>query len=288
MPSVVHDTLNSLFRNRPELAAELLRDRFGVHVPPDAPVHVTTSDFNDRPSRDSQADTVILVGSSRDPLHGIIVEIQQDVDDSKRRGLARYAAALWLRLDRPVSVLVVCPNPKVAAWAAEPIRTTLPGYVLSAEVLGPALIPKVTDPAQAADNPELAAISVMAHGRHRAVVTAFMTALEKVPLDHAPHYYEYAHRLASPAARRILEEIMSSTTWPVYSPFAREHFGKGLAEGRTEGQAESLLTVIHMRGITVPGEVKERIMSCRDHDQLDTWLQRAVGATSLDEIFGAD
>ncbi|MDA0640074.1 MULTISPECIES: hypothetical protein [Nonomuraea] len=31
---------------------------------------------------------------------------------------------------------------------------------------------------------------------------------------------------------------MTSTDWPVYTPWAREHYGRGLQEGVAEGKAE--------------------------------------------------
>jgi predicted transposase YdaD len=86
---------------------------------------------------------------------------------------------------------------------------------------------------------------------------------------------------------------MSSSTWPVYSPFAREHFGRGkdeglaegLAEGRAKGEAEAVLRVLAARRIEVPEEARARISSCADLRQLDAWLDRAVVATSVAELF---
>ena len=34
---------------------------------------------------------------------------------------------------------------------------------------------------------------------------------------------------------------MASTVWPVHSPFAREHYGHGKEDGRTEGKARARL-----------------------------------------------
>ena len=49
MPSPRHDTINQLFRERPELAVEILRHVLGVGVP----VRLESNDFNDHPSKDS-------------------------------------------------------------------------------------------------------------------------------------------------------------------------------------------------------------------------------------------
>jgi hypothetical protein len=286
MPSPRHDTINQLFRERPELAVEILRHVLGVDVPVGVPVRLESNDFNDRPSKDFQPDTVITVGSPRAPVHGIVIEVQQEKSDGKRRQLPRYAAALWLLLGCPVTVLCICPESDVAAWYAEPIRTELPGYVFPAVVLGPRDVPVMTDPEEAATHPELAAMAVMVHGRNRPVVETFVAALEFVKPDHAPQYYEYAYRMAAPAVRRILEETMASTDWPVYSPFAREHYGRGRDDGRMDGEASAILRVLAVRGIDVPEDACARIRACTDRRQLDTWLDRAVTATSLNDLFG--
>lgn len=138
-------------------------------------------------------------------------------------------------------------------------------------------------------------MSVMMHGKHhRPVIEAFVEALCSVEPDHAPSYYEYAYKMAEPAVQRILGELVASTTWPVYSPFAKEHFGRGKAEGRkegreegrAEGEAHAVLTVLAARGIEVPETARARIHACTDVQELEEWLKRAVVVTTVEELFG--
>ena len=276
MPSLAHDTLNALFRNRPALAVEILRDAFDADLPTDIPIEVAGNDFNDRLSLDFQADTVITVGPRQDPIFGVIVEIQQDPKESKRTAWPRYAAALWLQLKCPVVLLALCPDARVATWASEPIVTSLPGFVLQPQVFGPDRIPAITDHVQAGDCLELAAMSVMMHGQQRPVTEAFMTALDKLPKGDSLQYYEYAYRLASLATRRIMEEIVSLALWPVYSPFAQ-----GLV---SKGEATALIRVLKVRGISVPQDAHDRITQCTDLDQIEEWIDRAATATTLDDV----
>jgi hypothetical protein len=290
VPSPLHDTINKLFRDQPRLAVDILHDVMGVDVPVDRPVRVEGNDFNDRPSKDFRPDTVIVVGSAREPGHGIIVEVQREKSRAKRRQLPRYAAALWLMLQCPVTVLCVCPDPDVATWYAEPIETNLSGYVFQALVLGPDEIPVITDPAAVAAQPELAMLGVMAHGRNRKVLQTFTDALKAMEdSEHALSYYEYAYLMASPAGRHILEELMSSTDWPVYSPFAKKHYGRGkadgLAEGETKGEAKSILAILAARQIEVSEDVRARVRGCADVEQLDVWLKRAAVAHSAADVF---
>ncbi|WP_327048449.1 hypothetical protein OG320_11530 [Microbispora sp. NBC_01189] len=288
MPSPQHDTLNLLFRNRPRFALEMCQ-ALRIPVPEDLPVQVVSNELNDRPSIDLHPDTVVTVGPRHHPVHAIVVEIQQRQDAAKRVALPRYAAALWLQVNCPVTVLVICPDRRTADWAAEPIDTSLPGFQLKCGVIGPAEIPPVTKVAQAAEHPELAALSVMSHGDDISVVRAFISALEYLPDDHAPQYYEYAYRLASEVARRVMEEMMESTTWPVYSPFARQHYGRGREEGREEGRAEgearAVLTILEVRNIPVSEDDRTFIMECTNLERLDEWARRAVTATSVADLF---
>ncbi|MGI5233229.1 hypothetical protein [Actinoallomurus sp. CA-142502] len=294
MPSPQHDIINQLFRDHPRLAVDILHDVMGVDVPVDRPVRVESNDFNDRPSKDFQPDTVIVVGSPREPVHGIIVEVQQEKTEAKRRQLPRYAAALWLMLRCPVTVLCVCPDADAAAWYAEPIETSLPGFVLRAVVLGPKQVPVITDLEVVAAHPELAALGVMVHGRNQEVLRTFAYALKAVEdSEHGVYYSEYAYVMATPEAQSVLRKIMASTDWPVFSPFAKEHYGRGkadgLEEGRTEGEAKgevkSILTILAARQIEVSEDVRARICGCTDIEQLDMWLKRAAVANSVTDIF---
>ncbi|WP_228010400.1 RpnC/YadD family protein [Nonomuraea phyllanthi] len=308
MPSPRHDTLIKLFNDRPSLVVEILRDLMDVNLPDTPLVRIEKTTFNTRPSDDIEADLVMTLGPPQNPAHGVIVEIQQDKSKDHQQ-LARYAASLWLMLKCDVTVLVICPEQGVADHYARPIDSGLTGYRFQARALGPDGIPVLTDPRQAAAQLELAAMSVMMHGRSRKVVETFTTALADTDNDHAPKYYEYAYSMAAPEIRRLMEEIMTSTDWPVYSPFAREHYGRGLeegqikgkaqgraegkaegkAEGRIEGKAEegakSILLVLTARGFHVPEDARVRITSCTDLAQLETWLTRAATARTLDDLF---
>ncbi|TYB52401.1 hypothetical protein FXF51_51445 [Nonomuraea sp. PA05] len=233
------------------------------------------------------------MGPRQSPLHVIIVEVQQGSGKNPLQ-LARYAAAAWLLLKLNVTVLVVCPKQSDADHYAQPIATGLNGYRFQAQTLGPRDIPAIVDPEEAAADLPLAVISVMAQGSDRKVIEAFATALNDTSDEHATKYYEYAYSMSGPEIRKILEEIMTSTAWPVYSPFAREHFGRGREEGRAEGReegtakeaAEAVLLVLASREFNVPDSIQAMIKSTKDLTQLHDWLIRAVAAPTLQDVFG--
>ncbi|MFB9200985.1 hypothetical protein ACFFV7_07265 [Nonomuraea spiralis] len=289
-----------MFVDRPQLAVEILRDLMGVDLPDTPLVRQEDRTFNTRPSDDIEPDITIVLGPPQSPAHAIIVEVQHDKSKEPRQ-LARYAASLWLMLKCDVTVLVVCPDRATAAHYSRPIDSGLTGYRLQACVLGPGDVPAITDPYEAAAHLELAVMSVMIHGRDRKVVEAFTAALAETRDEHAPKYSEYAYSMSVPEIRRILEEIMTSTAWPVYSPFARQHYGRGRAEGIQEGRAEgiqegraegiretwseSVLYLLVSRGIDVPEDVRARISACTDVDLVKRWALRAASVQAAQDVF---
>lgn len=60
------------------------------------------------------------------------------------------------------------------------------------------------------------------------------------------------------------------------SEFARKYFAEGEARGEARGEAKSVLTVLDARGVAVPTEIRDRILSCDDLDQLQKWLRLAL------------
>jgi hypothetical protein len=65
----------------------------------------------------------------------------------------------------------------------------------------------------------------------------------------------------------------------------QEGRAEGRQEGHAEGMASALLKMLEGRGIAVAAADRETILAQRDIEQLDRWFQRAIGATSLAEVF---
>ena len=73
------------------------------------------------------------------------------------------------------------------------------------------------------------------------------------------------------------------------SDFAKKYVAQGRAEGLTEGltkgrteeAARAVLTVLRVRGLVVPDEVRERILAQKDPERLERWLEKAAVAASV-------
>jgi len=72
------------------------------------------------------------------------------------------------------------------------------------------------------------------------------------------------------------------------SDFAKKYVAQGRSEGRNEGRSEeaarALLTVLRARGIAVADAVRERILAQKDTELLESWLEKAAVASSVQAI----
>jgi hypothetical protein len=55
--------------------------------------------------------------------------------------------------------------------------------------------------------------------------------------------------------------------------------------GEARGEAKALLKILSSRGITLTSDQHDLVISCPDPGQLDAWLDRALVATSANDIF---
>lgn len=94
-PSLTHEGLLLLFKNRPELAPELLRDALGVTLPAYAEARIDSADLTDAQPTEYRADLVVLLVDGK-PVLGIVVEVQLELrkDDRKLYTWPVYVANL--------------------------------------------------------------------------------------------------------------------------------------------------------------------------------------------------
>jgi hypothetical protein len=242
---------------QPLASAEIIR-LAGVDLPAGTRLWLGPNTFNTRPSKEFIADTVILAGDSCQVSRAVVVEAQREPSKDKRQKIAMYAAALWLDHLCPVDVVVLCPDAKTAAAFAAPISTGMNGCTFQARVLQPGQVPAYTDAAQMAANPVL---SVAYHGLDPAVADAFVAGMATLNGDRAMQYFEYGYAMSPKEICDILEELMTTTNWPVYSPFAKA------------------------RGLTPTSDETAWINACADLTQIKAWLCKSATASQVSELF---
>ncbi|HVV52343.1 MAG TPA: hypothetical protein VHO06_21930 [Polyangia bacterium] len=181
--------------------------------------------------------------------------------------------------------MVVAPEPGVARWAAQPIVLG-PGNTVRLWVLGADRVPDMIDAARARAAPELAVLSVMAHGKGdpaRAVAIAAAAAAGVEAVEDRELVLLYSDLIGAAlgaAARRAFQML------PHGYEFQTDAIREAIAKGRTEGSAAAVLEVLEARGLPVSDEQRRRVRDCKDLDVLARWHRRAVTVASAGAIFG--
>jgi hypothetical protein len=235
MLSFQHEILVELFRGNGQLAAELLRTCAGIAVN-HARVELGSIDLSQVAPTEYRADAVAILHDRDDrPVTGVIVEVQRQIKRDKRLTWPVYVTTLRAKLDCAAVLLVVAPDPEVAAWARQPIELGHPGFRLMPVVIGFDDVPWVRDRAAALRLPELAMLSVMAHPELEIAEVA-IEAISQLPADQSRLYLDVIMMVLPAAIRQILEARMQG--YEYQSDFARKYYGQGLEQGRQEGRQE--------------------------------------------------
>ncbi len=294
MPSLLHETLLLLFRNRPDLAPQLVREALRGELPHYSDARIESAELNEVQPTEYRADLVVVLRQEK-PVFGIVVEVQLGSAEDKLYSWPAYTVNLRARLRCPVCLLVITAEESVARWAREPIELG-GGNRWRPWVIGPAVVPEVLDETRARKEPELAVLSAMAHGQDadpsKAAQIAYGAKLASLGLDadRRQLYYDLAMMTLTEVARRALES-MDPAKHEYLSPFAREYFGQGKAEGKAEGQAEGraeiVIKLLALRFGPLSAEAEARIRAA-GIEELDDMAVRVLTASTLDEALAAE
>jgi hypothetical protein len=296
MPSQLHEAHVLLFRNRPAMAAELIRDVLGVNIPSYKEAQIFSADLTEVEPTEYRADLVVRLFDEK-PVYAVIVEIQLQEKERKRLVWPYYAASLGARLECPVGLLVVTTDDAVARWAANPIDTG--GiYPYAPYVLGPSGVPAITSEGEAHAHPELAVLSAIAHGKdadsERAARIAMLAHAASMDLDFdlSRLYFDLVSNALSEAARRALK-TMDIGKYQYQSEFAKRYVAQGMQEGMqqgvTQGEISGRVTLVSrqlaLRFGPLTPEVQDRLRHASIED-LDAIGERVLCASTLQEALG--
>jgi hypothetical protein len=293
----MHEGVIALVRDNPAFAASLLRDLLHVEVPPFHEARLTEAALNQLVPVEYHADAVVLfvdfIDDKNQPVLGTIFEVQLERKDRKRYTWPLYAVAARARHECPFVLTVVSPDPAVARWAGQPIE--LGNGIFVPRVIGPEGIPQVTDRDQAVREPQLAVLSVVAHGGGEvatavSIARAAVNAVLSLPEEQRLLYSVLIEKALSQAARKALE--MEPQIEKFFTEAHRRSFDQGQAKGKAEGEAKgkaegeakALMMILKRRGLAMTDEQQRQIVSCADLATLDRWLDRALSVTSVEEL----
>lgn len=281
MPGIEHEALVELFRSRPSLAAELLKESFGVELAFDA-AETRESTLTALPT-EYRADHVVVLQQAGNNVAAVIVEVQLGDARDKYWKWPAYVAVLRARLHCDVHLAIVTTDEKVAHWASQPIRG--PCMVVQPWVFGPNTIPHVTDPARALQQPELSVLSALTHG-HEAdaldIAAAALFGIHHLDPDHQRVYSDLVYAALPTALIAALETKMKTAGYEPKTEFLRLEYRRGKAEGKHD----ALLAILGARDITLTEDDRARIEACIDGPKLDAMITRAATARSVGEVLG--
>jgi hypothetical protein len=304
-PSLLHEGLLELIRDKPAFAASLLRDLLNVEVPKFDEARLAEATLNELVPVEYRADAVVLFVDFVDkdkPVFGTIFEVQLGRDDRKHYTWPLYAVAARARYRCSFVVTAVTPDPAVARWACQPIDLG-DGMMFRPRVMGPEVIPQVTDRDRALREPQLAVLSVVAHGGGDvetavSIARAAVHAVLPLPDDQRLLYSVLIEKALCEAARKALDmepQIEKFFTEAHRRSYDRgkaegqaegkaEGEAKGKAEGEAKGKAEALLVFLRGRGMAITDDQQRHIIACTDLATLDRWLVRLPSVASVEEL----
>lgn len=256
MPSLSHDILVELFRNRPRLGGELLHACAGIDLSGDT-VELGSSDLSQVVPTEFRADAVIVFRDrDKKAVAALVVEVQRTRDRDKRRTWPVYVAVLRARHDCPVTLLVIAPDPAVAQWARRPIELGHPGFTLHPLVASHDNIPKLEGLDEAKRAPELTVLSAIVHPELQ-IARAALAAIPLLPTDQQKVIFETVMlNLPQTVQRRLLEDAMEGRYQPI--DWMQELYEKGLRAGRQEGR-EGVVTLLREKFAIVDAAIEEQL-----------------------------
>ncbi|WP_437275717.1 hypothetical protein WME90_31315 [Sorangium sp. So ce375] len=311
MPTLEHNALVEIFREHPELAPRLLATLFHVEVPPHVSVAVVESSLDQLIPVEFRADLVLELRDASGALTlAIVLEVQRDEDPDKKFSWPTYVTVVRARKRCGTIVLVVAPDAGVATWAAENIDLGLGLGHVEPLVLGPAVVPEITDPAEAEKEIELAVLSAVVHGNGPnglTVVQSALAALGRLDQEHAAVYFHVIWNGLREPMRRALEalvmerQIEGEATFP---PFVQKLIDRGKLEGLREGKLDglregkleglregelkakrgTLLRLLARAGIMLSECESARVQACTDIATLDRWIDNVLGAKEATDV----
>jgi hypothetical protein len=288
MPSQLHEALLLLFRNRPTLAPELLRDGLHMELPDYTEARIDSADLTDIQPTEYRADLVVLLLRG-EPVLGIVVEVQLAADARKFFVWPVYVTNLRARLKCPVCLLVVTANEATARWASKPIEMG-GGNTFRPLVLGPSGVPEIIDKEEAQADPELAVLSAMAHGkdidagRSAQIALAAQFASRGLDADRSRLYLDLVFKALSEAARRELQ-MLDPASYEYQIEFARSYVAEGRAQGEMTGRAALVTKQLTRRFGTLTDAAKIQVSSA-SVEELDAIGERLLTAQTLEEALG--
>jgi hypothetical protein len=314
MPKLRHEAVIEILQNEPALVLHLLR-YLGVRLRIGSQATVTRADTNlsDRYATGDElvsglfSDSVFVFESMGRKI-AVIAEVQTGRPDADRAFSWPAYIINARRQHRCDTLLMIFAITKGAArGSAKVIPTGHPGWDLAPLISGIGKIPGIPEKG-AQYGAELVLLRVITReltlNTHDARVFALAAILSAAP-QRRRRYTGYLKALAPQSVRKSLETLMKTVfedpwldgleeeanrratrrvTRQVTQQVTRQVTRQVTQEVTQEVTQQIALRLLDKR-FHVPDDIRERVEACTDAGELNTWLDRVVTATCLDEVF---
>jgi hypothetical protein len=286
-----HEARHRVFRYDPGLYSRAIERALGIKLAAPPELSELNVDLTETRPIERRADTMLRAefpAGDAGPI--LIVESQTEDDKTRRSRWPYYIAFVRDKYECQVLFLVVCDSKATARWAEEPIEIGEPGAIcmtVTPLVLGPDNMPTVTTAEEAAADLPFAVLSALVHSRSRGrkmdvILESLASGLQTIDVETAAELAEFTEvGLGKTPAGKKWRALMTTETYV----FASEQRLLGRGEGEAIGEAKAVLRNLKNRGIPVDAHSLDRIRACTDVDTLDTWLDRSLTITKVDDLF---
>lgn len=151
----------------------------------------------------------------------------------------------------------------------------------------------ITEPRAVEENLAMATFAALTHSNSSgatAILEALARAVQASDKQSATYYNDLLDvGLGNTLAGAKWRELMTFVTYfPGRGTVRETAYLEGKELGEATGEAKAILRVLEVRGVGIPEDARERVSGCTDLDTLHRWLDRAVRAETVDDLFEGD
>jgi hypothetical protein len=286
MPKIQHEAVVEILQNEPKLVLSLLAYS-GIHLTFGSEVGATVADSNlsDRAAdgddylRSLFSDNVfVFEGGGR--RVAVIAEVQSNrPNEDCSLSWPAYVANARRRHRCDTLLMVFAISKGAARGSKKPIRTGHPGWDLVPLISGIGRTPGMPPPGERF-GAELVLLRIITHeftlNTHEARMFA-LAAIQSAPPERLARYTGYLKALAPRSVREPLETLMKTV-------FKDPWVDGLLDQGHLRGARQKMLQLLDKR-FRVSEDIRKQIEECADIAKIDAWFDRAITATSLEDVF---
>ena len=294
MISAKHEAIHRTLQEDPASIGQALQ-MLGLNVGTIKEASILSPDATEVNPLERRPDAVICIETAQTGSFLVIVEVQLRPVDSKWSTWLYYLAYMQEKHELPTALLVLCPDRTVAAWADVeqsfgPPMIAQRSASLRPVVCGPDSLPKYTTAEAVAGQIPLAALSVIVHADDpdvESMMTVLAAEIEAAaPGDNKFIFADFVSSgVSSTQASHLWRTIMLMSTSYPESPLAKAVAEEAAAKATVQARSQDIVDILRLKDVAMSNEERERILACRDTEVLRRWFDRAVKASSIDEVF---